>query len=104
MKVNHFHVPGEATRREYSVYLVVARHRTTKMVRIYVGKTGDNREGCNHRIRPRVSSQEDFFTRSKQTRYSKRSKPESSGADARCTKRYVPWHVHRAGRRLDFRQ
>ena len=47
MKIGHFHVPGEATRREYAVYLIVARHRPTKGIRIYVGKTGDNREGCN---------------------------------------------------------
>ena len=47
MKVHHFHIPGDATRREYAVYLIVACHRTTKAVRIYVGKTGDNREGCN---------------------------------------------------------
>jgi len=43
----HFHVPGEAAQREYAVYVIVARHRITKDVRIYVGKTGDNREGCN---------------------------------------------------------
>jgi hypothetical protein len=47
MSVYRFHVPAEATRREYAVYLVVARHRRDKGVRIYVGKTGDNREGCN---------------------------------------------------------
>ena len=47
MDVLHFHVPGEAARREYAVYLIVARHRISKAVRIYVGKTGDNREGCN---------------------------------------------------------
>lgn len=47
MKIYHFHVPSAAVRREYAVYLIVARHRTTKGVRIYVGKTGDNREGCN---------------------------------------------------------
>jgi hypothetical protein len=47
--VRHFHVPGEAARREYAVYLIVARHRLLKCVRvrIYVGKTGDIREGCN---------------------------------------------------------
>jgi len=47
MKVFHFHVPAEATRREYAVYVMVARHRKTKAVKLYVGKTGDNREGCN---------------------------------------------------------
>ena len=47
MKVHHFHVPGKATCREYAVYLIVARHRKTRNIRVYVGKTGDNREGCN---------------------------------------------------------
>jgi len=47
MKVHHFRVPAEAARRDYAVYLIVARHRTTRAIRIYVGKTGDNREGCN---------------------------------------------------------
>jgi hypothetical protein len=45
--VHHFHIPGEAARREYAVYLIIARHRETKAVGVYVGKTGDNREGCN---------------------------------------------------------
>src|SRR5258708_7769396 len=44
---------------------------------------------CGHRIRPRVSSQEYPCTRSKQPLYSKRSKPESGGADARCAKQSV---------------
>ena len=47
MSVCHFHIPAEAARREYAVYLIVARHRQQKRVRFYVGKTGDNREGCN---------------------------------------------------------
>lgn len=46
-KVCHFHIPGEAARREYAVYLIVATHRISKALRFYVGKTGDNREGCN---------------------------------------------------------
>lgn len=46
-KVFHFHIPGEAARREYAVYLIAARHRISKVLRFYVGKTGDNREGCN---------------------------------------------------------
>jgi len=47
MKVGRLHVPAEATRREYAVYVMVARHRTAKTVKLYIGKTGDNREGCN---------------------------------------------------------
>lgn len=40
-------MPAEATRRVYSVYIIVARHRKSKKTRFYAGKTGDNREGCN---------------------------------------------------------
>jgi hypothetical protein len=47
MSVCRLHVPAEATRREYAVYVMVAHHRTKKSVRLYIGKTGDNREGCN---------------------------------------------------------
>jgi hypothetical protein len=47
MSVGHFHIPGDATRREYAVYVMVARHRTTGEIHLYVGKTGDNKEGCN---------------------------------------------------------
>jgi hypothetical protein len=47
MNIGRLHVPAEATRREYAVYVMVARHRTTKTVKLYIGKTGDNREGCN---------------------------------------------------------
>ncbi len=50
MKVGHLYVSGEATRREYAVYVTVARHRISKQVRFYVGKTGDNRKGCNPMI------------------------------------------------------
>ncbi len=45
--VFRFHIPGEAAQREYAVYLIAARHRISKALRFYVGKTGDNREGCN---------------------------------------------------------
>lgn len=45
--IHHFRVPGEATTREYAVYLMVATHRDTKRQRVYVGKTGDNFDGCN---------------------------------------------------------
>ena len=46
--IYELHVPGEATRREYTVYLLVARQRDTgRITAVYIGKTGDNREGCN---------------------------------------------------------
>ena len=47
MSVGHFHIPGDATRREYAVYIMVATHRVTCERKLYVGKTGDNRDGCN---------------------------------------------------------
>ena len=47
MTVGHFHIPGDATKREYAVYVMVARHRRRGTVKLYVGKTGDNRDGCN---------------------------------------------------------
>jgi hypothetical protein len=46
--VYELRIPGEATRREYTAYLVVVQQRGTgRVVAVYVGKTGDNREGCN---------------------------------------------------------
>jgi hypothetical protein len=45
--VSQFSVPGRSTRREFAVYVVVAKRREGTEYHIYVGKTGDNREGCN---------------------------------------------------------
>jgi hypothetical protein len=45
--MGHFHIPGDATRGEFAVYVMVAAHRETGVVKMYVGKTGDNRAGCN---------------------------------------------------------
>jgi hypothetical protein len=47
MPVYRFTIPGHSTRREFAVYVVVARKRETAEFKIYVGKTGDNRDGCN---------------------------------------------------------
>ena len=47
MSIGHLRIPGEVTRREYAVYIAVAHNRVTGNTRLYVGKTGDNREGCN---------------------------------------------------------
>jgi hypothetical protein len=47
MATGHFHIPGDATRREYAAYILVATDRATGERRVYVGKTGDNRAGCN---------------------------------------------------------
>jgi hypothetical protein len=46
-RVGHFHIPGRATVRDYAVYVMVARRRQTGDALLYVGKTGDNKEGCN---------------------------------------------------------
>lgn len=40
-----FKLNQAALKREYSVYVVVAK--TENSAQLYVGKTGDNREGCN---------------------------------------------------------
>ena len=40
-----FTLHKEGIKRKFSVYVVVARSGTD--VKLYVGKTGDNREGCN---------------------------------------------------------
>jgi hypothetical protein len=45
--VYHFSIPGHATRPEFAIYIVVAKRRELPEVRLYVGKTGDNRDGCN---------------------------------------------------------
>src|SRR5437016_9066342 len=47
MSVGHFHIPGDATKRDYAAYIMVATNRRTGKRKLYVGKTGDNREGCN---------------------------------------------------------
>lgn len=45
------YVPGKSTKREWSVYIIVARPNKnavdSKTCYLYVGKVGDNREGCN---------------------------------------------------------
>jgi len=47
MSVSRFTVPGYSTRRDFAVYVVVARKRRASEFYVYVGKTGDNRDGCN---------------------------------------------------------
>jgi hypothetical protein len=41
-----FEIPGHVTRQEWAVYVVIISDKTTKRL-FYIGKTGDNREGCN---------------------------------------------------------
>ena len=40
-----FKLTRESLKREFAVYVVIARGQ--KDIHLYVGKTGDNREGCN---------------------------------------------------------
>lgn len=62
------HIPGDATRREYAVYLMVVVERATRRLHsVYVGKTGDNREGCNP-IVSRVGNHLSFNKLHSQTR------------------------------------
>jgi len=47
MKVFEFDIPAHATRREWAVYVIVASQKNTNRKLLYVGKVGDNRDGCN---------------------------------------------------------
>lgn len=47
MAVKRFTVPGHATKRDFAIYVVVAKKIGYSECRVYVGKTGDNRAGCN---------------------------------------------------------
>lgn len=40
-----FHLNKEALKRQFAVYVVIARNGSD--IKLYVGKTGDNRDGCN---------------------------------------------------------
>jgi hypothetical protein len=61
MSVYRFTVPGHSTRREFAVYVVVARRPDTRDFFVYVGKTGDNRDGCN----PVISRAGNHFSHNK---------------------------------------
>lgn len=45
MSIFSFEVNREALRRNFSVYIVWAKDKMSNLV--YIGKTGDNRSGCN---------------------------------------------------------
>jgi hypothetical protein len=47
MNIFDFEIPAHATRREWAVYIIVATNKSDKKKFLYVGKVGDNREGCN---------------------------------------------------------
>jgi hypothetical protein len=47
MAVLKFEILGHTTRREWAVYVIVASKKSEKKKILYVGKVGDNRDGCN---------------------------------------------------------
>ncbi|MDT0645016.1 hypothetical protein RM553_19445 [Zunongwangia sp. F363] len=48
MELGSFKISGHSTKREWSVYLFVAKPKKEKdKIKLYVGKVGDNRAGCN---------------------------------------------------------
>lgn len=42
-----FELPGHVTRRDWAVYIVIVKGKKKQSIKLYVGKTGDNRDGCN---------------------------------------------------------
>lgn len=47
MEIFEFEIPSHTTRREWAVYIIVAQHINNNKKIFYVGKVGDNRDGCN---------------------------------------------------------
>lgn len=48
MEIGHFKISGHSTKRNWAVYLFIASPINGKGIKkIYVGKVGDNRDGCN---------------------------------------------------------
>ena len=68
-RISSFKISGHSTKREWAVYLVVATsqidNKSPKL--IYVGKVGDNRDGCNPVI-SRVGNHFSFNTIHSQVR------------------------------------
>lgn len=61
-KIFDFIVPGHATKREWAVYVIAAKKCDNSGKTIfYVGKVGDNREGCN----PIISRMGNHFSHNK---------------------------------------
>ncbi len=42
-----FTIPGFASQRQWCVYIVIATLSKTSIKSVYVGKVGDNRDGCS---------------------------------------------------------
>lgn len=48
MEIGSFKISGHSTKREWAVYLLIATPiKENALKKIYVGKVGDNRDGCN---------------------------------------------------------
>ena len=48
MELGSFKIPGHATKRKWAVYIFKAvPHNSSETIKLYVGKVGDNRAGCN---------------------------------------------------------
>ncbi len=48
MEIGNFKISGQATKREWAVYIFIAIPKDkAETIKIYIGKVGDNREGCN---------------------------------------------------------
>lgn len=48
MEIGSFKISGHSTKREWAVYLLIATPiNENALKKIYVGKVGDNRDGCN---------------------------------------------------------
>ena len=47
MAVHKFEILGHTTRREWGVYVIVVTNKAGRKKFLYVGKVGDNRDGCN---------------------------------------------------------
>lgn len=47
MSLFEFEIPAHTTRREWAVYIIIATDQINQKKFLYVGKVGDNREGCN---------------------------------------------------------
>lgn len=48
MEIGHFKITGHSTKRNWAVYLFIASPIDRKGIKkVYVGKVGDNRDGCN---------------------------------------------------------
>ena len=48
MEIKSLKISGDATKREWAVYIFLATPKNkTEPIKLYVGKVGDNRDGCN---------------------------------------------------------